>query len=85
MTQDAVPVLDLGDIRITDSALVGPKVARLGQLASVGWRVPDGYAVTAPAMENWLPAAAKSELRRLFSGQLTGPASDRAELGRRAA
>ena len=39
-------VIGLGDIRGTDAGRVGPKMARLGQLAADGWRVPDGYAVT---------------------------------------
>jgi pyruvate, water dikinase len=60
-------VLDLADIRITDSHRVGPKVARLGHLAAAGWPVPDGYAVTADALGSWLPAAARSELARLFA------------------
>jgi pyruvate,water dikinase len=48
-------VLDLADIRVSDISRVGPKVARLGQLARDGWRVPDGYAVTADALASWLP------------------------------
>ena len=64
---DAV-VLDLGDIRITDTPRVGPKLARLGQLASAGWRVPDGYAVTVQTLGSWLPPAAKSEIERLITG-----------------
>jgi pyruvate,water dikinase len=48
-------VLDLADIRASDIPRVGPKVARLGQLARDGWRVPDGYAVTADALASWLP------------------------------
>jgi pyruvate,water dikinase len=60
-------VLELGVIRAGDAGRVGPKMARLGQLASAGWRVPDGYAVTAGALEGWLPAAAQAELHRLFS------------------
>jgi pyruvate, water dikinase len=60
-------VLELADIRITDSARVGPKMARLGQLAAAGWPVPDGYAVTADALGRWLPAAARSELELLFT------------------
>lgn len=67
-------VLELGVIRGGDSGRVGPKMARLGQLASAGWRVPDGYAVTAGALEGWLPAAAQAELHRLF----TAPASSAA-------
>jgi pyruvate,water dikinase len=50
-------------------------MARLGQLASAGWRVPDGYAITAGALEGWLPTPARSELHRLFSSPATGPAS----------
>jgi pyruvate, water dikinase len=49
------PVLDLADIRVSDIPRVGPKVARLGQLARDGWRVPDGYAITADALASWLP------------------------------
>jgi pyruvate,water dikinase len=65
-------VLELGVIRAGDGGRVGPKMARLGQLASAGWRVPDGYAVTAGALQGWLPAAAKAELHRLFSTPLSG-------------
>ena len=67
-------VLELGVIRGGDSGRVGPKMARLGQLASAGWRVPDGYAVTAGALTGWLPAEAQAELHRLF----TAPASSAA-------
>jgi pyruvate, water dikinase len=63
-------VLDLASIRATDSPVVGPKVARLGQLAQAGWRVPDGYAVTADALAGWLPPGVRGELDRLAaSGQ----------------
>ena len=68
-------VVDLADVRASDAPRVGPKMARLGQLASTGWRVPDGYAITAGAREGWLPAAARAELHRLFSAPATGPAS----------
>jgi pyruvate, water dikinase len=68
-------VVDLGEIRAGDAGRVGPKMARLGQLASTGWRVPDGYAITAGALEGWLPAAALAELHRLFSAPATGPAA----------
>jgi pyruvate,water dikinase len=68
-------VVDLADVRASDAPRVGPKMARLGQLASTGWRVPDGYAITAGALEGWLPAAARAELHRLFSAPATGPAS----------
>lgn len=65
-------VVDLGDIRGADAGQVGPKMARLGQLAADGWRVPDGYAVTAAALDGWLPAPARAELARLFTGPATG-------------
>jgi pyruvate,water dikinase len=65
-------VLDLAALRASDAARVGPKMARLGQLASTGWRVPDGYAITAAALEGWLPPAALAELHRLFSAPASG-------------
>ena len=68
-------VVDLAAVRAADAPRVGPKMARLGQLASAGWRVPDGYAITAAALEGWLPTPARSELHRLFSSPATGPAS----------
>jgi len=71
-------VMDLRDIRARDAGLVGPKMARLGQLAADGWRVPDGYAVTADALDGWLPPAARGELARLF----TAPAPGHGELTR---
>jgi pyruvate,water dikinase len=61
-------VLDLSEIRGTDAGRVGPKVARLGQLARDGWRVPDGYAVTADAMAGWLPPDVREEVARLAEG-----------------
>lgn len=60
-------IVDLRDIRASDAGRVGPKMARLGQLAADGWRVPDGYAVTADALDGWLPAPARTELERLFA------------------
>jgi pyruvate,water dikinase len=72
-------VLELGVIRAGDGGRVGPKMARLGQLASTGWRVPDGYAVTARALEGWLPAPAQADLHRLFS---TPPPGDHQRLAR---
>jgi pyruvate,water dikinase len=68
-------VLDLAALRASDALRVGPKMARLGQLASTGWRVPDGYAVTAGALEGWLPPAALAELHRLFSAPTAGAAA----------
>jgi pyruvate,water dikinase len=50
-------------------------MARLGQLASTGWRVPDGYAITAGALQGWLPPAALAELHRLFSAPTAGSAA----------
>jgi pyruvate, water dikinase len=67
-------VIDLPAIRGGDAGRVGPKMARLGQLAADGWRVPDGYAVTAAALDGWLPAAARGELARLFSAPVSGHA-----------
>ena len=72
MTDSAV--ISLGDIRGADAARVGPKMARLGQLAADGWRVPDGYAVTAQALDGWLPEAARGELARMFSVAVSGTA-----------
>jgi pyruvate,water dikinase len=60
-------IVDLGDIRAADASRVGPKMARLGALAAAGWRVPDGYAVTAGALTDWLPPATRAELERLLS------------------
>ena len=68
-----VAVVDLGEIRAADAGRVGPKMARLGQLAADGWRVPDGYAVTASALDGWLPTPARSELARLFTVPVPGP------------
>ena len=73
-----VAVVDLGEIRAADAGRVGPKMARLGQLAADGWRVPDGYAVTAASLDGWLPAPARGELARLF----TAPAPGHSELTR---
>jgi pyruvate,water dikinase len=72
------PVVDLAAVRASDAPRVGPKMARLGQLASTGWRVPDGYAVTAGALEGWLPPAALAELHRLFSTPTAGAAASAA-------
>jgi pyruvate,water dikinase len=65
-------IIDLSDIRGGDAGRVGPKMARLGQLAADGWRVPDGYAVTADALDGWLPTAARGELARLFTAPAAG-------------
>lgn len=69
-------ILELGDIRAADASRVGPKMARLGALAAAGWRVPDGYAVTAGALSDWLPAAARAELERLLSAPVPAPGEE---------
>jgi hypothetical protein len=43
-------------------------MARLGQLARDGWRVPDGYAVTIDGLAGWLPPRVRTELARLADG-----------------
>jgi phosphoenolpyruvate synthase/pyruvate phosphate dikinase len=75
VTREGAHVLDLSDIRGTDAPRVGPKVARLAQLAADGWRVPDGYAVTVGALGGWLPAEARSELARLLAELPPDPAA----------
>jgi pyruvate,water dikinase len=57
-------------------------MARLGQLAAAGWRVPDGYAITAGALDGWLPAAARTELDRLFAPTAAAADGGRADLAR---
>jgi len=68
-------ILDLGDIRAADAPRVGPKMARLGELAASGWRVPDGYAVTADALADWLPAPARAELDGLLGALIPAQAA----------
>ena len=68
-------ILDLGDIRAADAPRVGPKMARLGELAAAGWRVPDGYAVTAAALADWLPAPARAELDGLLGALIPAQAA----------
>jgi pyruvate,water dikinase len=49
-------------------------MARLGQLARDGWRVPDGYAVTARGLAGGLPPHVRAELARLAdSGHTVAP------------
>lgn len=74
MTPPGAHVLDLGDLRGTDTPRVGPKAARLAQLAADGWRVPDGYVVTVGALGTWLEEV-RSELARLFTGLSPGSAA----------
>jgi pyruvate, water dikinase len=68
-------ILDLGDIRAADAPRVGPKMARLGELAAAGWRVPDGYAVTADALADWLSASARAELDGLLGALIPAQAA----------
>jgi pyruvate, water dikinase len=68
-------ILDLGDIRAADAPRVGPKMARLGELAATGWQVPDGYAVTADALADWLPAPARAELDGLLGALIPAQAA----------
>jgi pyruvate, water dikinase len=75
-------VVDLSAIRASDASRVGPKMARLGQLAANGWRVPDGYAITAGALEGWLPVAARTELERLFTATTAGGDGGHEDLAR---
>ena len=72
MTLAGQRILDLSELRASHAPLAGPKMARLGQLAATGWRVPDGYAITAGALDGWLPAAARAELERLFTATAAG-------------
>lgn len=69
-------ILDLADIRGGDAPRVGPKMARLGQLAADGWRVPDGYAVTAAAFSGWPPAPVRTEVERLLSAPVPSQGPD---------
>lgn len=68
-------ILELGDIRAADAPRVGPKMARLGQLAAAGWRVPDGYAITAGALSDWLPAPVRAELDGLLGALIPARAA----------
>jgi len=68
-------ILDLGGIRAADAPRVGPKMARLGELAATGWRVPDGYAITADALADWLPSSARAELDGLLGALIPAQAA----------
>jgi pyruvate, water dikinase len=72
------PVIDLADIRAGDAHRVGAKIARLGELRARGWRVPDGYAVTAQALADpdspALAAAVTEAQQRLQHRTGQGPA-----------
>ena len=84
MTLAGQRIVDLSELRASDAPLVGPKMARLGQLAATGWRVPDGYAITVGALEGWLPAAARAELERLFTATAADGVGGHEDLARRA-
>ena len=57
----------------------GAKLARLGRLAARGWRVPDGYVVTVPALATWLPAAARERLAAVVLAADAAPTRRRGE------
>lgn len=64
-------VVDLADVRATDTALVGGKGANLGELAAAGFPVPAGFVVTADAYFFALEdAGARDELRELVAAAL---------------
>lgn len=67
------PLLELSGVRAAAAARTGPKIGRLGELAAQGWRVPDGYVLTVDALDQWLPAATRHELERLFDEPTTSP------------
>lgn len=60
------PVVDLADLGVADIPLAGAKLARLGELRQRGFQVPDGYAVTAPALERWAAPTLGPHLERLL-------------------
>jgi pyruvate, water dikinase len=60
-------VLDLRDVGLEQLSTAGPKLARLGRLAALGWRVPDGYVVTVPALAAWLTDEARRGLEALLA------------------
>lgn len=69
------PVVDLADLGVGDIALAGAKLARLGELRRRGFRVPDGYAVTAPALEAWAGPSLGPHLERLLDQLPDDPAA----------
>ena len=74
-------VLDLGSVGLADAPVAGAKLARLGELAARGWRIPDGYVVTVHALRAALREPARAELARLCEDW----PGDRAEAERRCA
>lgn len=59
-------VVDLADLGVGDIPVAGAKLARLGELRQRGFRVPDGYVVTAPALERWAAPTLGPHLERLL-------------------
>jgi phosphoenolpyruvate synthase/pyruvate phosphate dikinase len=66
-------VLDISELRRGHLPVAGSKLARLGELAARGWRVPDGYVVTVAALDRWLPAATADELERIVDDWPSDP------------
>ncbi|MBO0894470.1 MAG: hypothetical protein J2O39_08840, partial [Acidimicrobiales bacterium] len=59
-------VVDLAELGVGDIPVAGAKLARLGELRQRGFRVPDGYVVTAPALERWAAPTLGPHLERLL-------------------
>jgi pyruvate,water dikinase len=60
-------IVELSQLRATDAARAGPKLARLGELRSHGWQVPDGYVVTAAAFDACLTDRVRTRLHDLLT------------------
>lgn len=57
------------DIRKEDIPLVGGKGANLGELASIGLPVPDGFVITAKAYDRFIiEAGIKEKIRKMLKG-----------------
>jgi len=61
------PIVELSELRAADAGRAGPKLARLGELRSHGWQVPDGYVVTAAALQACLTDRIRARLRDLLT------------------
>jgi pyruvate,water dikinase len=61
------PIIELSELRATDAGRAGPKLARLGELRSRGWQVPDGYVVTAAAFQACLTDRIRTRLHDLLA------------------
>lgn len=53
-------VADLYDLRCPDASVVGTKAAHLARLAGLGFRVPEGFVITATACDRVLAAAGQA-------------------------